>query len=193
MYLDLATKSVKISEFGCAREVHSGRPVVAERVPVASPAHAAVELLALSPGDALQDPCAADVWACGVLLWELWARAPPFVGLAAADVAARLNRGDRLTWPRARAARAIRTARTVAALGAPAAASPQAESRRASVEQQLRMRRGSVRNQAALEALTTAAAVSLDNGLSGDLSLDDDADGGATGGGGGGGGRGRQR
>jgi hypothetical protein len=97
------------------------------------PAYAALELLALPQGTPVPDPCAADVWSCGVVLWELWFRGVqvPFDGLDASGVARLLASGARL--PCSASERVV---------AAPALLKRQESAAR--LEQMVRLRRGSV-------------------------------------------------
>jgi serine/threonine protein kinase len=87
---------VKISDFGMTKKLPSTSlefiPTISIKVPVK---WCAIEIL-----EERRFSEASDVWACGVLLWEIMSRgAQPFEGILQANIAKYLKQGNRLAPP----------------------------------------------------------------------------------------------
>lgn len=104
LHMDIAARNclvgkdnlVKISDFGMTKKLPSTSlefiPTISIKVPVK---WCALEIL-----EERRFSEASDVWACGVLLWEIMSRgAQPFEGILQANVAKYLKQGNRLAQP----------------------------------------------------------------------------------------------
>jgi serine/threonine protein kinase len=83
-----ATRKVKIADFGLARHNH----MKVERG-IGTPAYMPPEMLV--EGDEETNPLAVDVYAMGVIMWQLWFREVPFEGKAVHKIMSMVTRGKR--------------------------------------------------------------------------------------------------
>jgi serine/threonine protein kinase len=83
-----ATRKVKIADFGLARQDH----MKVERG-IGTPAYMPPEMLV--EGDEETNPLAVDVYAMGVIMWQLWFREVPFEGKAVHKIMSMVTRGKR--------------------------------------------------------------------------------------------------
>jgi serine/threonine protein kinase len=91
--LETATMRVKIADFGLAKgTAHTATQGIG------TPAYMAPETFEEQQGKGDSNLLALDVYAVGVILWELWHQTAPFAGLPVARVVAHVMRGKRLPF-----------------------------------------------------------------------------------------------
>lgn len=104
LHMDIAARNclvgkdnlVKISDFGMTKKLPSTSPEFVPTISIKVPVKwCAIEIL-----EERRFSEASDVWACGVLLWEIMSRgAQPFEGILQANIAKYLKQGNRLASP----------------------------------------------------------------------------------------------